>query len=106
MIELNNERMEQILHDETAKTEDLTTILRGIYTRYMILYERYFAGFDALNDDKIAEFPERHRHKVGADLFGLSVHPIAFLLIFAMKNPSHPSRCGRKTRLSSASNTG
>ena len=60
MIELNNERMEQILHDETAKTEDLTTILRGIYTRYMILYERYFAGFDALNDDKITEFGKYH----------------------------------------------
>ena len=60
MIELNNERLEQILHDETAKTEDLTTILRGIYTRYMILYERYFAGFDALNDDKIAEYKKYH----------------------------------------------
>ena len=60
MIELNNERMEQILHDETAKTEDLTTILRGIYTRYMNLYERYFADFDALNDDKVAEFGKYH----------------------------------------------
>ena len=60
MIELNNERMQQILHDETAKTEDLTTILRGIYTRYMNLYERYFADFDALNDDKVAEFGKYH----------------------------------------------
>lgn len=56
MIELNNERLEQILHDETAKTEDVKTILRGIYARYMNLYERYIADFAELNDDKVAEF--------------------------------------------------
>ena len=61
MVELSNERVEQILTDETKKTEELPTILRGIYTRYMNLYERYFADLDALNEDKIAEF--RHYHE-------------------------------------------
>ncbi len=60
MVELDNERMKQILHDETAETEDLVTILRGIYTRYMNLYERYFADIEALNDDRIAEFAKYH----------------------------------------------
>ena len=60
MIELSNERIEQILHDETKKTEALPTILRGIYTRYMNLYEKYIANFDTLNDDKIAEFRKQH----------------------------------------------
>ena len=55
MIELSNERIEQMLHEETPKTEELTTILRGVYNRYMRLYERYFADIDALDDDKIAE---------------------------------------------------
>ena len=55
MIELSNERIEEILHKETGKTEELTTILRGIYIRYMRLYERYYADIDALNDDVIAE---------------------------------------------------
>ena len=55
MIELTDKRIEQILHEETASKEELGTILRGIYTRYMCLYERYFADIDALNDDKIAE---------------------------------------------------
>ena len=56
MKELTNERIEQILHEETTKKEELSTILRGIYTRYMRLYEKYFADIDALNDDMIAEF--------------------------------------------------
>ena len=56
MKELTNERIEQILHEETTKKEELSTILRGIYTRYMRLYEQYFADIDALNDDMIAEF--------------------------------------------------
>ena len=55
MIELSNERIEQMLHEETLKTEELTTILRAVYTRYMRLYESYFADIDALDDDKIAE---------------------------------------------------
>lgn len=54
MVELSNERVEEILHKETQKTEELTTILRSIYTRYMRLYEKYFADIDALNDDEIA----------------------------------------------------
>lgn len=56
MLELSVKRIDQILHEETTKTEDLPTILRGIYTRYMRLYEKYFADIDALNDDMIAEF--------------------------------------------------
>lgn len=60
MIELSNERIEEILHKETGKTEELTTILRGIYTRYMRLYERYYADIDALNDDVIAELKNYH----------------------------------------------
>ena len=60
MVELSNERIEQILHEETKKTEDLKTILRSIYFRYMNLYEHYFADLDALNNDKIAEFRKQH----------------------------------------------
>ena len=60
MIELSNERIEQILHKETVKKEELGTILRGIYSRYMHLYEAYFADIDALNDDKIAELRKYH----------------------------------------------
>lgn len=60
MVELSNERVEQILHKETQKTEELVTILRGIYTRYMHLYEKYFADIDALDDDKIAELKKYH----------------------------------------------
>ena len=56
MIELSIERVDQILHQETPKKEELATILRGIYTRYMCLYEKYFADIDALNDDTIAIF--------------------------------------------------
>jgi hypothetical protein len=60
MVELSNERIEQMLKDETKKTENLLTILRGIYTRYMNLYERYFADLGELNDDRIAEFGKYH----------------------------------------------
>ena len=55
MVELSTERAERILHEETLKTEALATILRGIYTRYMRLYEKYFADIDALDDEMIAE---------------------------------------------------
>lgn len=58
MVELSKERIEQILHEETAKNEELNTILRSLYTRYMHLYENYFADIDALDDDKIAELRE------------------------------------------------
>ena len=60
MIELSHERIEQILHEETVKKEDLDTILRGIYVRYMRLYERCFADLDALDDDMIAKLRDYH----------------------------------------------
>lgn len=60
MIELSNETLEQILHEETPKTEELSTILRSIYTRYMRLYEKYFADIDALTDEEIAELRNYH----------------------------------------------
>ena len=60
MIELSNERVEQILSEETKKTEELTTILRGIYTRFMSLYEKYFDDIEALNNKKIDELKKYH----------------------------------------------
>ncbi len=60
MVELSNERVEKILHEETKKTETLPTILRGIYTRYMNLCENYFADFSALTNEKIEEFRKYH----------------------------------------------
>ena len=60
MIQLSTERVHQILYEETQKTEELKTVLRGIYTRYMHLYEEYYADIDALNDDKIAEMRKNH----------------------------------------------
>ena len=60
MIELSNERIEQMLHDETKKTEALPTLLRCIYTRYMYLFGLYFDNLETLNDDKIAEFKKYH----------------------------------------------
>ena len=60
MVELSKERLDQILHDETAKKEESVTILRSVYTRYMCLYEKYFADIDALNDDAIAELRSYH----------------------------------------------
>ena len=56
MVELSKERIDQILHEETMKKEELETILRSIYTRYMRLFEGYFADIDALNDAKIAQW--------------------------------------------------
>lgn len=60
MVELNNERIDEILHKETVKTEEQATILRAIYTRYMRLYEEYFAAVDTLDDAKIAELRTYH----------------------------------------------
>ena len=60
MVELSAERVDEILHKETGRTEELTTILRSIYTRYMHLHERYFSDMDALNEDKIAELKKYH----------------------------------------------
>ena len=65
MVEFNNERIEEILHKETPKTEELPTILRGIYVRYMRLFERYFADIDALDDDKVAELRKYHEETKG-----------------------------------------
>ena len=56
MVELSTGRIDQMLHEETGKKEELATILRSIYTRYMHLYEDYFSDIDALTDEKIAEF--------------------------------------------------
>lgn len=58
MIDLNNEVLEKILSKETAKTEDLKTILRAIYTRTMRLYEKYFQDVDALSNDVIDELKQ------------------------------------------------
>lgn len=60
MIELSKETIEKILHEETVKTEELATILRSIYTRYMRLYEKYYADIDALNDDTISKLRNYH----------------------------------------------
>ena len=60
MVELSNERIEQILHEETAGKEEVETILRSIYTRYVRLYEKYLADTDALNDETIAELRKYH----------------------------------------------
>ena len=58
MVELRNERIQQMLREETPKTEEVKTILRCVYTRYMRLFEKYFADIDALNDDRIAELKQ------------------------------------------------
>ena len=42
------------------KKEELDTILRSIYTRYMCLFENYFADLDALNNDKVVELKQYH----------------------------------------------
>ena len=60
MLELSNERVECILEKETQKTEETKTILRAVYSRYMSLYEKYFADIDALNNDRIAELKKYH----------------------------------------------
>ena len=44
MIQLSNERVEQILHEETKKTEPLPQLLRAIYTRYMNLFKSLLFG--------------------------------------------------------------
>jgi hypothetical protein len=64
MVELSTERVEEILQKETQKTESVPVILRAIYTRYMNLFERYFADIDNLNDDKIAELRKYHEETI------------------------------------------
>ena len=60
MIELTNQRIKQILHEETAEKAEVTTIMRAIYGRYMHLYEKYFADIDKLNDKEIKKLREYH----------------------------------------------
>lgn len=60
MVELSNDRVEQILREETMKTESLATILRAVYTRYMHVYEKLLADIDALKDDEIEELRNYH----------------------------------------------
>lgn len=60
MVELSKERIEQILHEETKKTEALPTILRAIYTRHMNLYEKYAANLFTLTNEQINEFRKQH----------------------------------------------
>lgn len=60
MLELGKERIDQMLHEETVKKEEVSTILRCIYIRYMCLYEKYFADIDALNEEVIAELKNSH----------------------------------------------
>jgi len=78
MVELSRERIEQMLQEETAKKEELANILRGIYTRYMRLYEKYLADIDALNDDEIGKL--RAFHKETRSLFRYyCAAPVRFL---------------------------
>ena len=60
MIELSKERIDEILHKETLKTEDQKTLLRAIYGRYMHLYEDYFSDTDKLNEKKITQLQKYH----------------------------------------------
>lgn len=60
MVELNNERIDQILHEEAKKTEPLPQLLRAIYTRYMNLFEDYIANIYDLTDDKIDAYKKQH----------------------------------------------
>ena len=60
MVELSLERIDEMLHKETLKKEETTTILRCVFSRYMQLYERYLADIDALNDEMIAELKAYH----------------------------------------------
>ena len=60
MGELSNERIEQILHEETPQKEEPETIMRAIYNRYMRLYEKYFSDLDALNDEEIGALKKDH----------------------------------------------
>lgn len=64
MIELSKERIDQLLNEENVKKEEIQTILRSLYLRYMRLYERYFADIDALNDDYIAQLKNYHEETI------------------------------------------
>ena len=60
MMKLSMGTIDRMLHKETAKKEDLATILRSIYTRYMRLFEEYLDDLDGLNHEKIAEMRKYH----------------------------------------------
>ena len=60
MIELSYDQVDQIMHKDTPRSEDLPLILRSIYLRYLHLFETYFADIDALDDDKIIELKKYH----------------------------------------------
>ncbi len=64
MVQLSDERIQEMLHKETKKTEDRVTLLRCIYARYMRLYERYFADIDALNEDAVADMRNYHEETI------------------------------------------
>ena len=59
-MKLSNERIQQILHQETPQKEEVKTILRAVYIRYMNLFENYIANLDSLDNDKIDEFRKYH----------------------------------------------
>lgn len=59
-MKLSNERIQQILHQETPQQEEVKTILRAVYIRYMNLFEKYLGDVDGLNDEKIAEMRQYH----------------------------------------------
>lgn len=60
MIQLSNERAEQIIQEETKKTQPLPQLLRAIYTRYMNLYEDYIANMFDLTSEKVAEYKKQN----------------------------------------------
>ena len=60
MIELSQETIEKMLHEETPKSEETATILRSIYVRYMHLYEKTLTDIDVLDDHEIAELRKYH----------------------------------------------
>lgn len=64
MIQLSDERIEQILHQETFKTEPVATILRSIWLRYMRTYEKYFTDFDTLTEADITRMRKDHEETI------------------------------------------
>ncbi len=60
MIQISNERAEQIIQEETKKTQPLPQLLRAIYTRYMNLYEDYIANIYDLTSEKIAAYKKQN----------------------------------------------
>ncbi len=79
MIELKNEVLEKILGKETAKTEDLKTILRAVYTRTMRLYEKYFQDLDALSNDVVEELKQYNEETRSLCEILLSGHSSGYL---------------------------